>query len=101
MLPEAIAAQVTGLCNVPLAPPPPPRTVMLLQRRGAYQSAATQALKDVILREAGRWIDQRCLLGWSRGQVRKAHRCISYRHHTSTRLYRWQLEKDGNAACTV
>jgi LysR family cyn operon transcriptional activator len=57
LLPEAIAAQVTGLCNVPLAPPPPPRTVMLLQRKGAYQSAATQALKDVILREAGRWID--------------------------------------------
>jgi DNA-binding transcriptional LysR family regulator len=26
----------------------------------------------------------------------KAHRCIGYRYHTSTRLYRWLLEKDGN-----
>jgi DNA-binding transcriptional LysR family regulator len=25
-----------------------------------------------------------------------AHRCISYRYNTSTRLYRWLLEKDGN-----
>ena len=26
----------------------------------------------------------------------KAHRCISYRYNTSTRLYRWLLEKDGS-----
>lgn len=26
----------------------------------------------------------------------QAHRCISYRYKTSTRLYRWLLEKDGN-----
>jgi len=26
----------------------------------------------------------------------KAHRCISYRYNTSTRLYRWMLEKEGN-----
>jgi DNA-binding transcriptional LysR family regulator len=26
----------------------------------------------------------------------KAHRCIGYRYNTSTRLYRWLLEKDGN-----
>ncbi|MDQ2819911.1 MAG: LysR family transcriptional regulator [Pseudomonadota bacterium] len=26
----------------------------------------------------------------------KAHRCISYRYNTSTRLHRWLLEKDGN-----
>jgi LysR family cyn operon transcriptional activator len=56
ILPEAVAGQVAGLCNLPLAPPPPPRTVMLLQRKDAYQSAATQALREVILREAVQWI---------------------------------------------
>jgi len=55
ILPEAIAGQVAGLRNLPLAPPPPPRTVMLLRRKGAYQSAATRALEDIILREAERW----------------------------------------------
>ena len=56
ILPEAIAAQVPGLRNLALVPPPPRRTVMLLQRKDAYQSAATQALKDVIVREVVRWI---------------------------------------------
>lgn len=56
ILPEAIAGQAAGLRNLPLAPPPPPRTVMLLRRKGAYQSAATRALADVIEREAVRWI---------------------------------------------
>ncbi|QJD99066.1 transcriptional regulator CynR [Massilia forsythiae] len=56
ILPEAIAGQAAGLCNLPLAPPPPPRTVMLLRRKGAYQSAATRALADVIEREAVHWI---------------------------------------------
>jgi LysR family cyn operon transcriptional activator len=56
LLPEAIAGQVAGLRNLPLAPPPPPRTVMLLQRKDAYQSAATRALREVILREAVQWI---------------------------------------------
>jgi LysR family cyn operon transcriptional activator len=56
ILPEAIAGQAAGLRNLPLAPPPPPRTVMLLRRKGAYQSAATRALEDIIMREAVRWI---------------------------------------------
>jgi LysR family cyn operon transcriptional activator len=55
ILPEAIAGQVAGLRNLALAPPPPPRTVMLLRRKGAYQSAATRALDDSIVREAVRW----------------------------------------------
>jgi hypothetical protein len=36
--------------------PGSPRTVMLLQRKDAYQSAATRALREVILREAVQWI---------------------------------------------
>jgi LysR family cyn operon transcriptional activator len=55
ILPEAIAGQLPGLRNLSLAPSPPPRTVMLLRRKGAYQSAATRALEDIIQREAVRW----------------------------------------------
>lgn len=55
ILPEAIAGQVTGLRNLTLAPPLPPRTVMLLRRKGAYQSAATRALEEIVMGEAERW----------------------------------------------
>jgi LysR family cyn operon transcriptional activator len=55
ILPEAIAGQAAGLRNLALASPPPPRTVMLLRRKGAYQSAATRALEDMVMREAARW----------------------------------------------
>jgi len=56
ILPEAIAGQAPGLRNLALASPPPPRTVMLLRRKGAYQSAATRALEDIVRREAVRWM---------------------------------------------
>jgi len=56
ILPEAIAGQAPGLRNLSLASPPPPRTVMLLRRKGAYQSAATRALEDIVRREAVRWM---------------------------------------------
>lgn len=56
ILPEAIAGQAPGLRNLPLASPPPPRTVMLLRRKGAYQSAATRALEDIVRCEAVRWM---------------------------------------------
>ncbi len=56
ILPEAIAGHAPGLRNLPLASPPPPRTVMLLRRKGAYQSAATRALEDIVRCEAVRWM---------------------------------------------
>jgi len=56
ILPEAIAGQAPGLRNLSLASPPPPRTVMLLRRKGAYQSAATRALEDIVRCEAVRWM---------------------------------------------
>jgi LysR family cyn operon transcriptional activator len=50
ILPTAIVNANPDLRAIPLSPPLPERTVALLSRRGAYQTAASIAFSDLLVR---------------------------------------------------
>lgn len=55
ILPEAICAQASDLCNLQLQPAPPPRSVMLLRRKDGYPSAAGRAFVELATQSAAQW----------------------------------------------